>query len=59
MKNTKTNLIVGGIVATMSIMAPSVNANARNNDIENLQKEINILKQRIFRKECRKRHQAL
>ena len=47
MKNTKTNLIVGGIVATMSIMAPSVNANARNNDIENLQKEINILKQRI------------
>lgn len=38
---------MGGAVATMLIMTPNVKANMRNNDIENLQKEINILKQRI------------
>ena len=47
MKNTKTNLIMGGIVALMPLISLNANANVRNNDIENLQKEINILKQRI------------
>lgn len=46
MKNTKTNLIVAGIVALMPVMINSVNAKNSNN-IEQLQKEINALKKRI------------